>query len=46
MDCLTEMLAIWLKGTRATSIAMVQALKTVGMHLLAQKIAIKHGKEP
>ena len=44
MECLSEMLAFWLKGTSATSTAMVQALVEVGMPLLAKKIAITHGK--
>ena len=44
-DCLTEMLATWLKGTDAFPAALVRALRSAGMIVLAQKLAVKYGEE-
>ena len=43
MECLREMLATWLRGTDASPAALVQALKSAGMAVLARKFAVKHG---
>ena len=45
MECLREMLATWLRGTDASPAALVLALRSAGMVVLARKVAIKHGKE-
>ena len=42
-ECLREMLATWLRGTDASPAALVQALKSAGMAVLAKKVAVKHG---
>ena len=44
MECLREMLATWLKGTDASPATLVQALRSAGMTVLANKVAIKHGE--
>ena len=43
MECLREMLATWLRGTDASPAALVQALISAGMAVLARKFAVKHG---
>ena len=43
IECLREMLATWLRGTDASPAALVQALKSAGMALLARKVAVKYG---
>ena len=43
MECLREMLATWLRGTDASPAALVQALISYGMALLARKVAVKYG---
>ena len=43
MECLREMLATWLKGTDASPAALVLALRSAGMTMLARKVAVKHG---
>ena len=42
-ECLREMLATWLRGTDASPAALVQALRSAGMSVLARKVAVKHG---
>ena len=44
MECLSAMLAAWLRGTEASPAAVVQALRAAGMIVLARKIAVKYGK--
>ena len=43
MECLTDMLANWLKGTDASPAVLVHALRSAGMTVLARKIAVKYG---
>ena len=44
MECLREMLATWLRGTDASPAALVQALRSAGMTMLAKKMAVKYGE--
>ena len=45
MNCLSEMLATWLRGRYDTSPEkLVHALKLVGRDVLARKMAVKFGK--
>ena len=44
IDCLREMLATWLKGTDASPAALVLALRSAGMTVLAKKLALKYGE--
>ena len=43
-ECLREMLATWLKGSRASPAALVNALRAAGHFVLANKFAVKHGE--
>ena len=45
IKCLTEMLVTWLKGTDASSAALVQALRSAGMVQLAKRLAVKYGEK-
>ena len=45
MECLREMLATWLRGTDASPVALVRALRSAGMTELAKKVTIKHGEK-
>ena len=46
MECLREMLTTWLRGTdHASPVALVRALRSAGMTVLAKKVAIKHGEQ-
>ena len=43
-DCLREMLATWLIGGNASTAQLVQALRSDGYGVLANKMAVKHGE--
>ena len=45
MDCLSEMLAIWLQSGEASAAELVYALKSAYMSVLANKIAVKYGEK-
>ena len=43
-ECLREMLTVWLKGTEASPVTLVQALRAAGSVGLAKRLAVKHGE--
>lgn len=46
MDCLREVLVTWLRETiDASPTALVLGLRSAGMVVLADKVAIKHGEQ-
>ena len=45
IECLREMLATWLRGTDASPAALVRALRSAGMVVLARKLAVKYGEK-